>query len=214
MAIVKADKGWFSVPGVRPKGDRTLAEQRLGLEPALAACRGKTVLDLGCAEALITREFAQAGAARVVGIELLGSHLEVAAVVCKGLAQVELIQSHLGQWINRHPDPEAFDIVLALGIIHKLDDPGVPLAWAARSAKDLLLFRAPAAETNGVILAKHTKTPCNVPEVLRRAGFRDEMKIKGVRGEAVQYWRRNQPPAASRQPSATDNGQLPTGGSQ
>lgn len=193
------DKGWFKVPGIRPHGDRSLDEQRMGLEKALAECKGKRVLDLGCAEALISREFALAGAKEVVGMELLAPHLDVARKVCKGLP-VRFIQAHLGDWATRHPVPgDRFEIVLALGIIHKLDDPGLLMRWAAYSAKELLCFRAPAKKTEApsgdyLIKSKFTNTTCNVPETMRAAGFVDEGTHNGVRGEAVQYWRRTRQP--------------------
>jgi 2-polyprenyl-3-methyl-5-hydroxy-6-metoxy-1,4-benzoquinol methylase len=68
-------KGWLSVPGIREHADRTLAEQMLGLDKAVAECKGKRVLDLGCAEGLIGLEFAKAGAVNVVGIESLQTTL-------------------------------------------------------------------------------------------------------------------------------------------
>ena len=200
-----SNKGWLKVPGIRPMGDRTLEEQMLGLDPALAEASGKTVLDLGCAEGLIGREFAKAGATRVLGIELLKSHLEVARKACKGYKQMEFVCAHIGHYIAANCDQntatpdgsfkvgyprETFDIVLALGIIHKLEDPAVPLVFAARAARSLLCFRAPARATDGVVAAKHGGKTCNVPEIMKREGFVEERLIPGVRGEAVQYWRR------------------------
>ena len=212
------DKGWFKVPGIRPAGDRTLAEQMLGMGPALAECKCRTVLDLGCAEGLIGREFALAGAASVAGIELLQSHLDVAKVACKDAPACRFIRSELGEWIAAHPEPERFDIVLCLGIIHKLKDPNLPLRFAARSTQDLLLFRGPGTDRlkicKGIIRSKFSTIECDVPKVLSQEGFKLERIIDGVRGEAVHYWRRR-PSAVSRQPSATPgaaNCQLPTGG--
>ena len=184
------NKGWFKVQGIRPQGDRTLTEQAMGLAPALTEATGRTVLDLGCAEGLISREFAAAGAADVHGIELLATHLAVARQVCKDQPRVRFTCAHLADWIGSHPAPEQYDIVLALGIIHKLDDPGVPLVFAARSARDLLLFRAPAKAGNGLVASKHTKVTCDVPKILKAHDFVEEKLIPGVRGEAVQYWRR------------------------
>jgi len=81
-------------------------------------------------------------------------------------------------------------LVLALGIIHKLRVPSVPLRFAARSAKDLVVFRAPAYATNGIVRAKHFDAYCNVPQIMGDEGFVEERLIPGVRGEAAQYWRR------------------------
>jgi len=183
------DKGWFDIPGVR-RGDRTLKEQLMGLEPALAECKGKTVLDLGCAEGLIAREFARAGAASVLGIELLQAHIVVAQVQCRDYPQVRFIRSHLDDYIKTRESFPKYDIVLALGIIHKLLDPNIPLRFAAQSARDLVLFRAPAKKTNGQVKSKHSNVLCDVPAVMTGEGFVDEQTIPGVRGEAVQYWRR------------------------
>ena len=185
-----ADKGWFKVPGIRPHGDRSLSEQMLGLAPALAEATGKSVLDLGCAEGLIAREFARAGAADVHGIELLAPHLEVARQACRDAPQVRFTCANLADWIAAHPEPEPYDIVLALGIIHKLRDPALPLRFAARSARTLLLFRAPARATDGWVKSKHYEGRVHVPQTMAAEGFAEEALLPGVRGEAVQYWRR------------------------
>ncbi len=195
MTIDRHGRGWLQVPGIRPNGDRTLKEQMLGLDRALTECKGKSVLDLGCAEGLIGREFARAGAARVLGIELLASHLEVAQASCKDYQQMEFVCANLKLWILEHGEPEQFDIVLALGIIHKLYEPNSLLVWAAKSARDLLCFRAPAkVEPDGsdyLVKSKFCDAVCNVPQTMREHGFVDEGVVPGVRGEGVQYWRRH-----------------------
>jgi len=182
-------KGWFSIAGVRP-GDRTLKEQMIGLDLALKEAKGKTVLDLGCAEGLISREFAKAGAKSVLGIELLASHLAVAKVQCRDVPQVQFIQSHLGDYIKARESFPQYDIVLALGIIHKLEDPAVPLRFAAQSARSLVVFRAPAKKHNGLIKSKFTDNMCDVAKIMKSEGFIETALIEGVRGEAAQYWRR------------------------
>lgn len=189
-------KGWIAVPGIRENADRTLEEQLLGLELGIAEAAGKTVLDLGCAEGVIGREFARAGATRVLGIESLAGHLEVARLACAAETQMEFAQAYLQDWIPAHPDPEVFDLVLALGIIHKVYDPGEALRFACRSCRDLLLFRAPAHAWEGWVQAKHrapgapARLRVHVPTAMEEEGFALERKIAGARGEAVEYWRR------------------------
>lgn len=187
-------KGWFSVPGIRENADRTKEEQMLGLERGLAEAKGKSVLDLGCAEGVITAEFIKAGAARAVGIELLDTHLAIARQVCAGMP-VEFIFQHLKDYAVAHQPPEQFDIVLALGIIHKMEYPEPVLRWAAESCADLFLFRAPAmklrnADGSYIIKSKHSRLEVNVPKVMVEMGFKNEGTVDGVRGEAVEYWRR------------------------
>lgn len=188
-------KGWIAVPGIREHADRTLEEQMLGLDLALAEADGKTVLDLGCAEGLIGREFAKAGAVDVLGIESLEDHLAVARLACADAPQVRFERAYLQDWIPAHEPPEVFDIVLALGIIHKIADPAEPLRFACKSCRDLLLFRAPASAWNGNVTAKHSliggaRHTIHVPTVMADEGFVLERHIPGARGEGVEYWRR------------------------
>lgn len=183
-------KGWMAVPGIREQADRALSEQMAGLEDALALTPGKTVLDLGCAEGLIGREFALAGAASVLGIEVLETHLEVARKACADCKQMKFICANLTDYMPAHEPPEQFDIVLCLGIAHKLRHPETVMRFSCRSAKDLVCFRAPASNWNGWFRAKHGGERCHVPTVMTRWGFELEKHIAGKRGEGVEYWRR------------------------
>lgn len=192
-------RGWLKIPGIQ-EGARTLAEQLLGLEPALAEAKGKTILDLGCAEGLIARQFILAGAVSALGIDSNEQFISVARQQCKGM-NIRFHLSDLGRaYIPAQKEIQQFDIVLALSIAHKITDPSVLVRFAARSAKDLVCFRGPGSETlrgeNGTIIAKHGhpdhgRLACNVPEVMQSEGFVLERTINGVRGESVEYWRRS-----------------------
>lgn len=185
-------KGWLKIPGIRPDGDRTVEEQMLGLDRALAETAGATVLDLGCAEGAIGLAFERAGAKSVLGIEVLQEHLNVARKLCRGHVNIEFRRYDLN--MTQGLNLGSFDIVLALGIIHKMHEPEQLLRWAARSALRLLCFRAPAfVEPKGadyIVRAKHSQAVVNVPATMRSEGFRDEGTVPGARGEGVQYWYR------------------------
>ena len=184
-------KGWFQIPGIREQGDRTIEEQAIGLAPALEEAKGKTVLDVGCAEGAISRLFAEAGAAEVVGIESLAEHLAVARKWCKGFPQIRFENFHLQDWMTAHPEPEVYDVVLILGIVHKIDDPAWPIRWACRSCRNLLLFRGPAdGNRKMIVTSKWGKAACHWPTEMAAQGFALERRIPGVRGEGVEYWRR------------------------
>jgi SAM-dependent methyltransferase len=170
----------------------------LGLEPALEACKGKTVLDLGCAEGAISLEFAKAGASRVVGIEREVQFSEVARQLCAGYP-VEIINENLNPWIEAHPEPELFDIVLCLSIAHKVPDPAVCLSFACRSAKEFVAFRGPGKKEmfwDGWLTAKHApegqkeRIRSHVPTVMQSHGFKEGATLDSGQGERIQYWHR------------------------
>ncbi len=181
--------GWLKIPDVQD-GDRTLEEQMAAVWPAVEEARGKTVLDLGCCEGLIALEFAKAGAKSVLGIEFVSDHLVVARELCAGYPM------QFRQWNLCEAQPESpmpHDVVLALGIIHKLEYPERGLRFAARSAKDLLLLRCGLKMSDGIIKAKHFKAnTANVRLVMGEEGFVLEKTLMGPfpHRESVEYWRR------------------------
>lgn len=187
-------KGWFIIPGVQD-GDRTLEDQVTALKPALEECKGKSILDMGCAEGLIGLEFMRAGALCCFGIDTVGDHLAVARSQCAGLrmdfmkASVEEFDAHL------MPDPFGvgqYDIVLALGVAHKLQQPRIGIELAARMSKDLVLLRRGLRQVNGVISSKFFKGTVDSHALLRYLGFDLDMVVDGPppHCEAVEYWRR------------------------
>jgi SAM-dependent methyltransferase len=183
--------GWFSIPGIQT-GDRSVEEQMMGLSPALPACVGKTVLDIGSAEGLISREFAKAGAKKVVGIELVTDHVRAARKICSGLP-VLFVHTELAEWIRTHPEPDQFDIVLILGIAHKLHNPGSCIEFACKSAREMIVFRGPGKDEmywDGWLGAKFGDNRCHVPTIMKAHGFREGQTLPSARGERAQYWLR------------------------
>lgn len=187
-------KGWFIIPGVQ-HGDRTLEEQMRGVSPALAECSGKTVLDLGCAEGLIGREFARAGAARVHGIEAVADHIAVAREQCAGLPMT-FEQAHLLLLCQERlasGEIEQYDIVLSLGVCHKLIDPAVGVRFSARSSRNLVLFRmhAKSEARNGILGSKFDRhVRVNTVSIMEEEGFARESVLAGPHDETVWWWRR------------------------
>lgn len=183
------NKGWFSIPGLR-KGDRTVQEQMLGVSDVLERANGKTVLDLGCAEGAITLEFAKAGAASILAVDLLESHLKIARSLCADHPQVTFIQGNLDHLIDEVVE-EQYDIVLALAIIHKLRSVERGLDFAAKVTKELLLIRTPVGvEKTGRLRAKTGGSSGHIPTVMKRNGLTLDALVPGPRGEHVWRWRR------------------------
>ena len=190
-------RGWFQIEG--QLGDRTLEEQVAALRPAIAECHGKTIVDLGSAEGLISREFARAGAKMVTGIESLPGHVAVANRECAGLKNIEFINADLNVAYQQYVFN--VDIVLALGIAHKLPDPADCILFAARSASELVLIRSGrGADKNGIITSKFAtqhgdqfcRRCCDSHSIMKAHKFVLEKIVDGPppHSEPVEYWRK------------------------
>jgi len=180
-------KGWFIIPGVQD-GNVTLDDQMIALWPAVAEAKGKSVLDIGCAEGLIGREFARAGAASVVGFDSVEEHLQVARAQCAEWGMLFLLAN-----MNDPRPVYPFDIVLCLNVAHKLRDPAVGIRFAAESSRDLVLLRSGrGADAKGVIKGKHSGHTCDSHALMGEFGFALERVVDGPkdRPEPVEYWRR------------------------
>lgn len=184
-------KGWFAIPGIQA-GDRTIEEQMLGLHPALKGIKGKTVCDLGCAEGLIGLEFAQAGA-RVAGFDINAGLIEVANRLRdeRGLRdRIQFECINLNELIEREQTAEEvrqYDIVLALAIVHKMEDPNKVLRYIATICRERAVVRLPHG-SSGVFKTKHHFVACNVTRTLTECGLRLEGTVEGPRRELVQHW--------------------------
>lgn len=184
-------KGWLIVPG-KQEGDRTIEEQVEALRPAIAEAAGKTLLDLGCAEGLIGREFARVGAASVIGLDASAGHIGAAVSYCRKWKQMSFdvvdLNAAAAQLVYK------VDIVLCLGIAHKMHDPGACIKLAADSSRDLVLIRSGrGADENGMIRSKHRSwITCDSHEIMRGRGFLLEKVVTGPppHSEPVEYWRR------------------------
>ncbi len=190
-------KGWFRIPGVQD-GDRTLEDQVKAVRPAIAEAKGKTVLDLGAAECLIGLEFAKAGAKHVHCIDAMHGNVEIGRTlaIAAGVArQIGFEVADLNPYIRQAfaKGITQYDIVLALGVTHKLHRPEEGVNFAARSARELVLFRSGTAQKAGIITNKwNSQASCDAHTLMREHGFRMEKTETGPAPwrETVEYWRR------------------------
>ena len=181
---MKTAKGWFQ--GLGRDGDRSISQQMIGLEQLLLEVPGKSVLDAGCAEGLISIELARAGAASCVGIERIASYIPIAqneagqlpcSFVCADLNEYD-VAAH-GQ----------VDIVIMLAILHKLKNPSAVCAALACLARDLVVIRLPPY---GLVIrdARSNNEPHDIGVVMASAGFQLESVVAGPREEWLGYFRR------------------------
>ena len=112
---------WFAHDG--HPGDRTLAEQLAGLEKLREAMPGATVLDLGCAEGLLAREFLAWGARRVDGVEIVPEAVSDARELLADAIRDGRASVHRGSIMTLDAletlDPQ-YDIVCALAVVQKV----------------------------------------------------------------------------------------------
>jgi SAM-dependent methyltransferase len=183
--------GWFSTPG-RP-GDRTLADQMKGLDWLLNTCLGKTVLDVGCAEGLISIELAKRGAI-VHGVEIVPQHVKVAQRLTEELAWDETFKQEIpvfsvtdaNTWV-----PEAdYDIVIMLAVLHKLKNPSLIAYMLAQHAKEAVVVRLPPGPAPVVIDARSGNKRHSIDKALKSAGFEFAGMDRGHFNEWVGIYKR------------------------
>lgn len=184
---------WFDIPGVQ-KGRRTLEEQMTGLAHLGALVRGKTVCDLGCAEGLIALECAKAGAARVYGCDYNPALITTARALAERQPEAlrprfELVD--LRELMKAELPSPAYDVVLALAVIHKLQQPRELVEFCADVAREWVIYRLPERNDGSSVRAKHNCiATVNVLQVMSGKGFNLDRVERGPRRESVQYWRR------------------------
>lgn len=158
-------KGWFSTPG-RP-GDRTLDDQRKGLEPLYAQLFGATVLDVGCAEGLLAMDFVTHHAAQVHGVEIVAEHVKVA----------QRLNPHGNRCTFQAADANTFqpvmqyDIVTMLAILHKLRNPTEACARFAGVATKMCVIRLPPEHAPTIIDPRSGNNPHHIGKVMEKRGF-------------------------------------------
>jgi trans-aconitate methyltransferase len=176
--------GWFTTDG-RP-GDRTLQDQLKGLDLLFAECAGKTILDAGSAEGLISIELAKRGAAVAVhGVEIVPAHVAVGNRL-KGPLPVTLEVGDLNSWAPRR----SYDIVIALAILQKVRDPSALAKRLADAARDTVVLRLPPAEAPDVVDERSGFVRHRIADVLEHCGFELSSTAEGHLSEWVGYFRR------------------------
>jgi 2-polyprenyl-3-methyl-5-hydroxy-6-metoxy-1,4-benzoquinol methylase len=178
-----ATHGWFYTPG--RAGDRTLRQQLSGLDPLMAEIQGREVLDVGCAEGLISMECAKRGAASVLGIEIVAGHVAVADTLKGDLPVAFEVQD-----ANVYEPVQRYDVVLMLALLHKLRDPSAACARFAAAARALCVIRLGPNGEQSIVDARSQYVRQDIGGVMRGAGFTVERCEAGPFDEATWYYRR------------------------
>jgi SAM-dependent methyltransferase len=160
-----------------------LAQQLTGLESLLAMVTDKSVLDVGCAEGLILAECLDRGARTSYGVDIRQEAIERALenrqiTLAARRSAVGLECADVNDWRpHRH-----YDIVLLLGILHKLADPGKVFRRMLGHCKHTCVVRLPHDDWPVLTDARSGNKPHNLVAIAEDCGF--EM-IRIAAGPAV-----------------------------
>lgn len=176
-------KGWFVTNG--RLGDRTLDQQLVGLDMLLGACNGKTVLDIGCAEGLISIEMAKRGALAVHGVEIVKEHVDVGNKL-RGDLPVTLEVGDANTWKPKR----AYDIVIMLALLQKVRDPSAVCARMVEAARHAVVLRLPPKNAPTIIDERSGMKPHFIGQVMKDCGFVLDTTLIGTFGEHISYWER------------------------
>ena len=184
MAKPMKKEGWFHT---RDRlGDRSIEQQMMGLDLLVESCKGKTVLDVGCAEGLISIKLAQAGAIAVHGVEIVPGHVEVANQLRKKLP----ITFEVGDANDWTPKRD-YDIVIMLALLHKLWNPTAGCAKFVARAREMVVLRLPPAHAPTIIDERSNFNPHHIGVTMEKSGFELICEAKdGPFDEWVGYYKR------------------------
>lgn len=183
MAQSREVEGWFSTPG--RLGDRTLKQQIIGLADLRQRVHGKTVLDVGCAEGLISTYLVDHGAAAAHGLEIVPGHVDVANRLRGDRAcTFEVADANIYEPVRQ------YDIVIMLALLHKLKDPSAACKRFAAAAREMVVLRLPPANAPTIIDARSDGKPHHIGAVMTGNGFMLKNACLGPFGEWMGYYER------------------------
>ncbi len=158
-------RGWFDIPGVQ-QGERDLTDQVKGLDTLRRYAEGKTVLDLGCAEGLLSHWLCANGAVHADGLDYNSTRIAVGQGLVS--ARVHLHVADLNDLSTLPPLRPRYDIVLLLAILQKLKRPEALLDYALARCGYLLAIRTPAPVIDD---ARSEHRPLDIAARVSSAGF-------------------------------------------
>ena len=165
-ALGKELKSWFD-HGQKRKADRTLKQQLRGLGELQDRIAGKSVLDIGCAEGLISIQLIDRGAIAAHGIEMRPDYVEDANRL-RGDRACTFEVANANDWIPQRQ----YDVVLMLAVLHKLKDPAEACLRFAQAARELVVLRLPPKHAPVIIDDRSENKPFDMASVMVKAGFR------------------------------------------
>jgi len=185
MASGKPLTPWFG-------HDRTLEQQMMGLDRLFAQVEGKSVLDVGCAEGLLSIECVKSGASRVTGIEIREAAVKEARAAARKLPVEEHYKIYFAVDTAETFEPLVnYDVILLLAVLHKLRNPTAACARIVQHARETVVIRLPPEHAPTIIDARSGNQPHHIGITMDKAGFElEHSSYDGPFGEWVGYYRR------------------------
>lgn len=168
-----------------------LEQQLIGLEPLWPEIGCASVLDVGCAEGLISWRCLKSGARLVHGIDDRQEAIKEAAGWVSGYARAH--GQVFGFWTadaEVWEPPQSYDVVLMLGILHKLKNPAKALCKYLTVCDEFAVFRLPEGGWPILQDSRSGNQPFDLERVAHECGFKLTETAAGPRGQTVGYlWR-------------------------
>lgn len=142
-AIYEEDKGPFSRWMDSVWRGVVRRRRELTLE-RLAPLAGKRVLDVGCGSGRYCLEYAQRGAARVLGVDFAPAMIELARGQATSLGVADRCEFRVGAFPADVPEAD-FDAATAMGFFDYIADPVPVLAALRAKARSTLVMSFPKA---------------------------------------------------------------------
>lgn len=154
-------------------------QQRIGLELLWPSVKGKTVLDVGCAEGAISKACLHNGAKSVHGVDNRKDAIQEAAESVAG----EFWVADVDVW-----EPVgSYDIVLMLGVLHKLKDPESALARCLNACDGMAVIRLPQGQWPVLRDSRSGNEPQHLGALAESFGFKLAHTAEGPASQWVGY---------------------------
>jgi len=174
-------------------------QQLAGLAPLFERCQDKSVLDLGCAEGVISHLLVKHGAANAHGVDIIPEYIKMANKWAGGNIPWALDPERRKppknfvfevQDLNTWQPIGTYDIVLALASLHKVRNPSEACERYADAAKELMVIRVPPGNGEMIVDQRSGMVPHDLGRIMRAKGFKLLRSEVGTFNEITHYYER------------------------